>query len=690
MRGNMKKTGKNQTASPESETHPDRGLNVPMDEAGQRRITLAYEQRMRSLSTTFRNILLVVFLIFVCASVQMFTLWRVCNTGMKTAASLEHQGLPTLSGLASLQEDLAIYRLNAYEYLFAQEGEKADKVKAVQDTAARTRAELESIKTLLPEGAGRRLALNLENAFADLDHEFHQVQSLEDSDFAAAMKVMDRDIPPLTEKVTTAANAFSDYGYHFSGGQANATFDSFGWIKKNAIMFGTANMAVALGAVMFVLLAARRCRIQLSHTMARLDERTQELAYERDLLETLLDNSPDPIYFKNAQSQFLKAGKVQAELFGLKSAEELKGKTDFDFFTEEHARPAFEDEQTIIRTGSALIGKVEKEVLKNGQVSWALTSKMPLRDKAGWIIGTFGISKDITMIKETEAELERVHKQLLETSRLAGMAEIASNVLHNVGNVLNSVNVSASLVVESVKQSKVANLAKVVVMLQEHEHDLGIFITNDTRGKQLPTYLTQLSEHLLADQKATVQELNLLRGNIEHIKEIVAMQQTYAKVSGIKEIININELVEDSLRINEGTLNRHNVRIIREFEKVRPLNVEKHKVLQILVNLIRNAKHACQDSNRPDRQLTVRIANAGDRIDISVIDNGIGIPAENLNRIFNHGFTTRKDGHGFGLHSGALAAKELGGSLTGLSDGPEQGATFTLELPYTNNEKSNA
>lgn len=168
------------------------------------------------------------------------------------------------------------------------------------------------------------------------------------------------------------------------------------------------------------------------------------------------------------------------------------------------------------------------------------------------------------------------------------------------------------------------------------------------------------------------------------------MQQTYAKVSGIKELINIIELVEDSLRINEGTLNRHHVKIVREFENVRPLNTEKHKILQILVNLIRNAKHACQDSQRPDRQLTVRIVNGDDRINISVIDNGVGIPAHNLTRIFNHGFSTRKDGHGFGLHSGALAAKELGGSLTGQSEGPGRGATFTLALPYTTNEKSNA
>jgi len=289
-------------------------------------------------------------------------------------------------------------------------------------------------------------------------------------------------------------------------------------------------------------------------------------------------------------------------------------------------------------------------------------------------------------VEERTQELEKIHKQLVDASRRGGMAEIATNVLHNVGNVLNSVNVSTSLIVESVKKSKASSLTRVAALLQEHTHDLGEFITNDSQGKHLPVYLAQLAEHLMADQKAIAKELDLLRRNVEHIKEIVATQQNYATFGGVKEMINVVDLVEDSLRINEGTLKRHRVDVIREFKNVPPLNVEKHKILQILVNLLRNAKHACQESDRVDKRLTVRVADGDGRIKISVIDNGVGIPPENLTRIFNHGFTTRKGGHGFGLHSGALAAKEMGGSLTVQSDGPDQGAAFTLELPYPTTE----
>jgi len=291
-------------------------------------------------------------------------------------------------------------------------------------------------------------------------------------------------------------------------------------------------------------------------------------------------------------------------------------------------------------------------------------------------------------VAERTKDLENIHKQLVELSRRSGMAEIATNVLHNVGNVLNSVNVSTGLIVEKVKQSRTSGLAKVVVLLQKHENDLAAFITLDAHGKHLAAHLAQLSEYLMAEQGAILGELDSLRSNVEHIKEIVAMQQSYATVGGVKEMINVIDLVEDSVHINESALSRHKVEVIREFGDVPVMNVEKHKILQILVNLVRNAKYACEESGRTDKRLTVRVVNGDGRVRISLIDNGVGIPPENLIRIFNFGFTTRKEGHGFALHSGALAAKEMGGSLTVQSDGSGQGATFILELPCPKMERA--
>jgi PAS domain S-box-containing protein len=321
-------------------------------------------------------------------------------------------------------------------------------------------------------------------------------------------------------------------------------------------------------------------------------------------------------------------------------------------------------------------------VTPTGAVRTALSSARRLVGPAGQALGAVAVVQDITERRLAEQELEHVHKQLLVASRQAGMAEVATNVLHNVGNVLNSVNVSASLVAERITRSKCARLGQVASLLTEHAGDLASFLAG-AQGKHLPDYLRELAADLVIERDAATAELSELRSNVEHIKEIVAMQQSYARRGGITETLDVRMLVEDSLRMNEGAFSRHGVTTIRDYEEVPLLQVDKHKVLQILVNVIRNAKYACQEG---EKRVTVRIRATQTSVLISVIDTGVGIPKENLERIFSHGFTTRPDGHGFGLHSSALAAKELGGSLHGESAGPGQGATFTLALPLASPE----
>jgi signal transduction histidine kinase len=283
--------------------------------------------------------------------------------------------------------------------------------------------------------------------------------------------------------------------------------------------------------------------------------------------------------------------------------------------------------------------------------------------------------------EHAEIELKETHNKLIEASRRAGMFEVATSVLHNVGNVLNSVNISSSLIDEKLRKSKVIQIQKVTDLIHEHENNLTDFFTNDSRGKLIPDYLESLTAYLTQEQNDVLNELKLLTNGIEHIKHIVSMQQNYEKSAGVLEKFKASELVEDALSMNNEAVMRHQVEVQRDFADVPLIWMDKHGVLQILVNLIRNAKEACVASKKPHKKIILRIACENELIKIVVIDNGIGILSENLVKIYSQGFTTKKEGHGIGLHNSALVAKELGGRLTVLSEGINQGATFILELP---------
>ena len=293
------------------------------------------------------------------------------------------------------------------------------------------------------------------------------------------------------------------------------------------------------------------------------------------------------------------------------------------------------------------------------------------------------LNQEIAERIQAEKELHKTHAQLVETSRRAGMAEVATDVLHNVGNILNSINVTSTLIREKVSNLRVEKLKKVSDMLKEHADDLGTYLTEDSKGKYVPVYLSEIAAFLNNEQVDIIDKIESLTENINHIKEIVAVQQSYAKVSGLEASTSIEELIENAIHINTAGLERHGVQLVSEISESEMLEIDKQRVLQILVNLISNAKYALSGNDRENKVLTIRAYKHGEnRLRIEVADNGVGISEENLTRIFEHGFTTKKKGHGFGLHSGALTAKEMGGSLTVHSDGPGQGATFTLELPY--------
>jgi signal transduction histidine kinase len=279
-------------------------------------------------------------------------------------------------------------------------------------------------------------------------------------------------------------------------------------------------------------------------------------------------------------------------------------------------------------------------------------------------------------------ELNRSNQELIKTARKAGMAEMAVDVLHNVGNVLNSVGVTAQDLKRKVGQSKMASLQPLIELMEHQGEKLPDYIANDPRGQKLPFYLSALSSHLSDDHQAITTGLNDLERHIQHIQDIVHLQQSYSRTIGLTESVDIVEVIDDAIALNNVAVQRHGIRINKDLTPMPKVVLDRQKLLQILTNLISNAKQALHNGKVVHKRIQIKLYRPQPELfSIEVSDNGMGIAQENLTRIFQHGFTTRHDGHGFGLHSSAIAAFEMDGTLQAESPGPGRGATFTIELP---------
>lgn len=294
-------------------------------------------------------------------------------------------------------------------------------------------------------------------------------------------------------------------------------------------------------------------------------------------------------------------------------------------------------------------------------------------------------------VHERTEELKKLNEKIGNIARSAGMAEVASGVLHNVGNVLNSVNVSASVIRENVRKSKAVNLSRVVDMLEENHADIAGFIAHSEKGKQIPKFLALLSQQIESEKSLMFQELDELAKNIDHIKNVISMQQSYAGNYGVREKIAFSDLVEDALKINSQGMVRYGIEVIKTYADVPLLYIDKHMALQVIINLISNAKYALADSNGDEKKIFIIITVEDEAVSVEVKDTGVGITEEDIGHLFEYGFKKRREGHGFGLHHSALIANKLGGKIIVHSDGLGLGASFKLIIPLENlmEEKDN-
>jgi PAS domain S-box-containing protein len=290
--------------------------------------------------------------------------------------------------------------------------------------------------------------------------------------------------------------------------------------------------------------------------------------------------------------------------------------------------------------------------------------------------------RNITVRKETEEALAKAQSDLVTAAHSAGMAEIATGVLHDVGNILNSVNVSSEMILKQLSAGTVNAFEKVDAMMAE-QTDVADFLSNDPKGQKVPQLISGLVKRLGKEWEELRDETRGLSDKIEMIKNVIHTQQSYAKAGLHMEPCSLPRLLEDALSIQAATLSKHAIHVERLFAPVPVVQAQRTKLIHILTNLIRNALDAMRDNGERQRELTLAIGHDDKDVYIRIKDSGSGISEENLTKIFTHGFTTKQDGHGFGLHSCANFMTEMGGRIAVASDGPEQGSAFTLYLPIS-------
>jgi PAS domain S-box-containing protein len=376
----------------------------------------------------------------------------------------------------------------------------------------------------------------------------------------------------------------------------------------------------------------------------------ERLAHERDLLHALLDTIPDRIYFKDERSRFLRVSRALADYWGFESPDQAVGKWDFDFFTDEHASQAYADEQKILKTGQPLIGVVEKETLPGGEIRWVTTTKMPLRDSKGTVIGTFGISRDITELKQVEEQLRQAKEAAEGASRTK--SEFLASMSHELRTPLNSIIGFANILLKN--KEGTLNPAQ-----------LNFLERIQANGKHLLSLINQILD--LSKIEAQKMEVHLCPTSVD-------------------------TLVRETLAQHEALVRDKPVQLVAELPaSIAPFETDPDKLKQILINLIGNALKFTDSGTITVRVLTDRADHRPVRME--VIDTGIGIPEEKLGLIFDafqqaEAGTSRKyGGTGLGLTI-SRALCHLMGYRIEVSSQVGRGSTFSVVLASAANISS--
>ena len=461
-----------------------------------------------------------------------------------------------------------------------------------------------------------------------------------------------------------------------------------------------------------------------------LEQSFEQFGGSTALLQKVLDTIPMAVFWKDRQSVYLGCNRHFAGLAGLTSPLDIIGKTDYQLPWDRSEADFYREcDQRIMASGIAETGIVETLVTSEGNETWIETNKVPFSDDSLNVIGILGTFQDITRLKEAEtvllqnkelleekvverttelktardkiqsqleeknatlARLNELQQQLVDASRAAGMSEMATCVLHDIGNIMNSINVSADLIRNHFEKSTFTHLEKISNLIAEHEDNFAQFVLDDARGVKIPSYIVKVTDGLRSERMSLTGEFENIGVHVQTVNQIVAKQQGLAKVKSVTKPIELDKLFADVIAAKQSETQALDIAFTSSVcENIKAFSADQYKLFTMLVQLVENAIESFADFNQAEPKISLTAKRLNDQITIDVTDNGPGIPNDKLVKIFAHGFSTKESSDGFGLHNCGNIARELGGSLTALPAPQELGAVFQITIPAYQ-EPSNA
>lgn len=425
-----------------------------------------------------------------------------------------------------------------------------------------------------------------------------------------------------------------------------------------------------------------RQNAQLKQHMDELAVLKEDLEREKYYLDSLMDNLPVSIYFKDREGRYVRVSKYMVGKYFSNqpgaSVRDILGKTELELQGPVVGRRIQEEEEAILRSGEPKMDYLESETDRDGLQHWMMTSKLPLTNQQGKVVGTFGVSRDITKVKTLE---KQQHEAQLEKAVAQGKFEIASDVMHDIGNAVVAFGSYLTRIRRLQSEDVPENLLNLAAFFSKNQEALSAAFSPDKAEA-----LIKLLESMAATQRRNHDEVDGCVQEqltmVSHIQEILDIQRQYitGRESQERKPVDFRIVIQDCLAMLGSVAEKSLISFTTNFADDIPLiRGDRTKLMQLMLNIIKNSMDAL--AKKPgNREIAVTVKPCDNCLYIEVRDNGHGFEPVTSEQVFKKGFTTRPNGSGLGLYNSKIIADSHDGKIELHSDGPGQGATTIVRL----------